>query len=222
MPLWKAIKVTNGCDFTSMESQRGGFWEQTWGCVYLCPLWEPPGFKGVREERGRGITGWTMFTRPLHSFSCATLGLFCSPEATAKLIKKRQVRPPWDNNTNPLLPTPAPLYPQTLGNKDEGRRGAIEEECMLQWLLHSGAVAPRCVKAAECFQFLSTLSPRRVRVNRTNERRRVTGCERRPEKREKGNNRVQGTKWERTFRKFTLTEFALWELRRLRRLNGAL
>ncbi len=149
MPLWKAIKVTNGCDFTSMEkqsvceSQRGGFWEQTWGCVYLCPLWEPPGLQGVREERGRGITGWTMFTRSLRSFSCATLGLFCSPEATAKLIKKRQVRPPWDNNTNPLLPTPAPLYPQTPGNKDEGRRGAKEEECMLQWLLHSGAAWKR-------------------------------------------------------------------------------
>lgn len=83
----------------------------------------------------------------------------------------------------PLTPTPVPPYPETLGNKDEGRRGAErgrkrrscrEEECTLQWVPHSGAVAPRCVNAAECFQFLSTLSPLLVRANRTNERRRVT------------------------------------------------
>lgn len=207
-----------------METPREGFWEekeQTWGlCLplssrglcYVLSLWEPRGFQGVLEKGGWGKTGWTMFTRPLHSFSCATPGLFCSPEAAVKPIKKWQVRPQWDNNTNPLPPhqllcTPKPLATKTRagGERSEGekRRCTEKEDCTLQWLPHSGAVAPRCVNAAECFQFPSTLSPRRVRINRTNERRKVTGCERRPEKREKGNNSTERTKLERTFSKCT-------------------
>lgn len=219
MLLWKARKVTNAIlhlwkKQSVCESQRGGFWEEkerTWGCVYLCPRGASAmcalcgSHQGFREyERKAGGGKRDEQCSLVHCALSAALPLACFVHRRLLWNPLRNGKSgPSETTTQTPYPTPAPLYPQTLGNKDEGRRGAKEEECMLQWLLHSGAVAPHCVKAAECFQFLSTLSPRRVRMNRTNERRRVTGCERQPEKREKGNNRVQETKLEQTFRKCT-------------------
>lgn len=185
------------------------------------------------STRGRrvGETGWTMFTRPLHSFSCATPGLFCSPEAAVKPIKKWQVRPQWGNNTNPLPPhqllcTPKPLATKTRAggewSKGEKRRSTKEEECTLQWLPHSGAVALRCVNAAKCFQFPSTLSPRRVRINRTNERRKVTDCERRPERGRKETTAQRGQNGNEHFENVARGKRSKFALSELRRLNGVL
>lgn len=188
---------------------------------------------GSTRRRRVGESGWTMFTRPLHSFSCATPGLFCSPEAAVKPIKKWQVRPQWGNNTNPLPPhqllcTPKPLATKTRAggewSEGEKRRSAKEEECTLQWLPHSSTVALRCMNAAKCFQFHSTLSPRCVRINRTNERRKVTGCERHPERGRKETTAQRGQNWNEHFEnvprgKSSRSKFALSELRRL---NGVL
>lgn len=206
-------------------------------CVYLCPFGASAmcALSGSHEGFGEyvrkmGGGGRDEQCSLVHCTLSAVLPLAC-------FVRRRPLWNPLRNGkSGPSETTTQTPYPRTSssapqkplatkqragGEQSEGekRRSTEEEECTLQWLPHSGAVAPRCVKAAECFQLPSTLSPQRVRMKRTNERRRVTGCERRPQKREKGNNgRQNGSEHFQNVPRgefVILKKFAVWDVRRL-------